>query len=101
MKGREDALVTLNMVPGESVYGERRISAQRADPAPPAMPTPTAPAETNENGTATTGGNAAVGPPQPSEYRIWNPFRSKLAAAVMAGIARRNPAGHRAHPSTS
>ena len=24
-RGKEDALVTLNMVPGESVYGEKRI----------------------------------------------------------------------------
>ncbi len=26
-RGKEDALVTKNMVPGESVYGEKRISA--------------------------------------------------------------------------
>lgn len=25
-RGKEDALVTLNMVPGEAVYGEKRIS---------------------------------------------------------------------------
>ena len=25
-KGKEDALVTLNMVPGDAVYGEKRIS---------------------------------------------------------------------------
>jgi len=25
-RGKEDALVTKNMVPGESVYGEKRIS---------------------------------------------------------------------------
>jgi len=25
-RGKEDALVTRNMVPGESVYGEKRIS---------------------------------------------------------------------------
>lgn len=27
-RGREDALVTLNMVPGEAVYGEKRISVE-------------------------------------------------------------------------
>eukprot|EP01018_Ginkgo_biloba_P027294 Gb_33899 [translate_table: standard] len=54
-KAKEDALVTKNMVTGESVYGEKRISVQ------------------NEDGTKT-------------EYRIWNPFRSKLAAAILGGV---------------
>ena len=27
-RGKEDALVTRNMVPGESVYGEKRISVE-------------------------------------------------------------------------
>jgi rRNA 2'-O-methyltransferase fibrillarin len=27
-RGKEDALVTLNMVPGEAVYGEKRISVE-------------------------------------------------------------------------
>lgn len=27
-KGKEDALCTKNMVPGESVYGEKRVSVQ-------------------------------------------------------------------------
>jgi len=53
-KGKEDALVTLNMVPGESVYGEKRI-----------------PIEENE---------------KKIEYRAWNPFRSKLAAAILGGV---------------
>ncbi|KFD69252.1 hypothetical protein M514_04544 [Trichuris suis] len=53
-RGREDALVTLNLVPGESVYGEKRVSVE----------------EGNEK----------------KEYRIWNPFRSKLAAAIMGGL---------------
>jgi rRNA 2'-O-methyltransferase fibrillarin len=55
VKGREDALATKNIAPGESVYGEKRVSIPGAD---------------------------AV----PIEYRVWNPFRSKLGAAVMAGI---------------
>merc|ERR1712072_785322 len=52
----DDALVTRNMVPGESVYGEKRISV--------------------ESGTEG----------QKIEYRGWNPFRSKLAAAVLGGV---------------
>ncbi|XP_062000037.1 rRNA 2'-O-methyltransferase fibrillarin 1-like [Rosa rugosa] len=54
-KGKEDALVTKNMVPGEAVYNEKRISVQQ------------------EDGTKV-------------EYRIWNPFRSKLAAAILGGV---------------
>ena len=54
VKGKEDALATINMVPGESVYGEKRVSVD------------------NE------GTNV--------EYRVWNPFRSKLAAAMMGGL---------------
>lgn len=53
-RGKEDALVTLNLVPGSDVYGEKRISVE------------------NE-------GNKI-------EYRVWNPFRSKLAAAILGGI---------------
>jgi len=56
-KGKEDALVTKNMAPGESVYGEKRISVE--DPA--------------EEG-------------KKIEYRLWNPFRSKIAAAVLGGV---------------
>ncbi|KAJ4868259.1 putative mediator of RNA polymerase II transcription subunit 36b [Raphanus sativus] len=54
-KGKEEALVTKNLVPGEAVYNEKRISVQ------------------NEDGTKT-------------EYRVWNPFRSKLAAAILGGV---------------
>ena len=55
-RGKEDALVTRNMVPGDSVYGEKRISVEGTE------------------------GTDKV------EYRVWNPFRSKLAAAVLAGV---------------
>ncbi|KAL6129594.1 hypothetical protein ACLB2K_072944 [Fragaria x ananassa] len=55
VKGKEDALVTRNMVPGEAVYNEKRISVQ------------------NEDGTKV-------------EYGIWNPLRSKLAAAILGGV---------------
>ncbi|XP_041427656.1 rRNA 2'-O-methyltransferase fibrillarin [Xenopus laevis] len=53
-RGKEDALVTKNLVPGESVYGEKRISV--------------------EDGEVKT------------EYRAWNPFRSKIAAAILGGV---------------
>ncbi|XP_056619116.1 rRNA 2'-O-methyltransferase fibrillarin [Triplophysa dalaica] len=53
-RGKEDALVTKNMVIGESVYGEKRINVEE--------------------------GETKI------EYRAWNPFRSKLAAAILGGI---------------
>lgn len=54
-RGKEDALCTRNLVPGDSVYGEKRISVDEVD-------------------------GAKV------EYRVWNPFRSKLAAAIIGGV---------------
>jgi len=54
-KGKEDALVTRNLVPGESVYGEKRITTEDIEG-------------------------------KKIEYRVWNPFRSKIAAAVVGGI---------------
>jgi len=48
--------VTRNLVPGESVYGEKRLSAEAAE------------------------GEEKV------EYRVWNPFRSKLGAGIVGGI---------------
>lgn len=53
-RGKEDALVTRNMVVGDSVYGEKRIVVE------------------NDG--------------EKVEYRVWNPFRSKLAAAILGGI---------------
>ncbi|XP_077070998.1 rRNA 2'-O-methyltransferase fibrillarin isoform X2 [Siphateles boraxobius] len=53
-RGKEDALVTKNMVIGESVYGEKRINVEE--------------------------GETKI------EYRAWNPFRSKLAAAILGGV---------------
>lgn len=54
VKGKEDALATKNMVVGESVYGEKRVSVDD--------------------------GAGSI------EYRVWNPFRSKLAASIMGGL---------------
>ncbi|KAG8347277.1 putative Fibrillarin tRNA methyltransferase complex GCD14 subunit [Trypanosoma vivax] len=56
-KGKADSLCTLNMVPGVSVYGEKRVEVG-----------------------ATQGGD------EKKEYRLWNPYRSKLAAAIYAGV---------------
>ena len=49
-------LVTRNLVPGESVYGEKRITIDGGE----------------EEGKI--------------EYRVWNPFRSKLAAGILGGM---------------
>ncbi|KAK4250761.1 hypothetical protein VTI28DRAFT_4690 [Corynascus sepedonium] len=59
--GKEDLLATANLVPGESVYGEKRISVENAGKGDDAVATKT-------------------------EYRIWNPFRSKLAAGILGGL---------------
>lgn len=56
MRGKDDALMTKNLVPGESVYNEKRVSVEEKD---------------------TT---------DKIEYRVWNPFRSKLAAAIVGGV---------------
>ncbi|GAM24776.1 hypothetical protein SAMD00019534_079510, partial [Acytostelium subglobosum LB1] len=57
VKGKEEAFATLNSTPGESVYGEKRVSVE-----------------------STTGGT------DKKEYRMWNPFRSKIAAALHKGV---------------
>ena len=126
-RGKEDALVTRNMVPGESVYGEKRISVEqvRARGAGPCWPAAAAaaaaaaagccwcvPRQPGRAGPGVASGSAAPSrrprrwqPACPSltqrhlhpptraqeggdkiEYRVWNPFRSKLAAAVLAGV---------------
>lgn len=54
-------LVTKNLSPGESVYGEKRISVD-------------------------TPSTEADGAPTKTEYRVWNPFRSKLAAGILGGL---------------
>lgn len=59
-------MVTMNITPGESVYGEKRIQVQNA------------PAAADANGDTPTATN--------TEYRVWNPFRSKLAAGIIGGI---------------
>ena len=56
LRGKDDALVTKNLNPGESVYNEKRVSVE-------------------DKATETK-----------TEYRVWNPFRSKIAAAIVGGI---------------
>jgi len=53
-KGKDDALLTLNMDPGHSVYNEKRLTVEEGE--------------------------------KKIEYRVWNPFRSKVAAAIVGGI---------------
>jgi len=60
--GKEDGIATRNLTPGESVYGEKRVSVDQV--------------EQNEDGTSST---------TKVEYRTWNPFRSKLCAAIAGG----------------
>lgn len=47
------------MAPGESVYGEKRVSIATSN---------------------------AEGEEEKVEYRVWNPFRSKLAAGILGGL---------------
>lgn len=67
-RGKEDLLVTKNMTPGEAVYGEKRVSVD--------SPTPVV--------TDTANGDAPIN--TKVEYRVWNPFRSKLAAGILGGL---------------
>ena len=75
-RGKEDMLVTKNITPGESVYGEKRIAVETS-----------ANAVTSDqaNGDA-NGDTAGPGPATKTEYRVWNPFRSKLAAGILGGL---------------
>lgn len=67
-------LVTKNLTPGESVYAEKRISVENSSAALP-------------NGEAADNALNAIAPiPTKVEYRVWNPFRSKLAAGILGGL---------------
>mmetsp|Transcript_25244 Transcript_25244/g.39396 ORF Transcript_25244/g.39396 Transcript_25244/m.39396 type:complete len:295 (-) Transcript_25244:59-943(-) len=66
-KGKQDVLATLNMVEGVSVYGEKRVEVEV---------------------TGERGGSESQSAPAKKEYRMWNPYRSKLAAAIYNGIER-------------
>lgn len=66
-RGKEDLLVTKNLTPGEAVYGEKRISV-----------------DTPGSGANQANGDAPTS--TKTEYRVWNPFRSKLAAGILGGM---------------
>ncbi|KAH9411405.1 fibrillarin [Ordospora pajunii] len=53
-RGKEDLLLTKNMVPGVSVYGEKRVVVECDG--------------------------------EKVEYRMWNAYRSKLAAGIVCGV---------------
>ena len=56
--------MTLNLCPGDSVYGEKRVSVE-------------GPETNGVNGTAAAGAAAAAAAAK-IEYRVWNPFRYLL-----------------------
>ena len=129
-RGKEDALVTKNLVTGESVYGEKRVSVEarflllQGQLAVQTACTGISSANCGISGTNSPGHLESLQPslqlrfhavpawpdlihktqsgshtraawPMPhvmqtdgekTEYRLWNPFRSKLAAAVLAGL---------------
>jgi rRNA 2'-O-methyltransferase fibrillarin len=57
MRAANDSIMTKNFNPGESVYNEKRVSVEDKD---------------NND--------------QKTEYRVWNPYRSKLGAAIVGGV---------------
>ena len=84
-RGKEDLLVTRNLTPGESVYGEKRVAVETPADQRPDNNDPSSPSDaTMTNGTAPAAGSDAAA--SKVEYRVWNPFRSKLAAAIIGGL---------------
>ena len=69
---KEDLLVTLNFAPGQIVYGEKHIQIE-------SKPTSNTSSTTNNN-------NNSILPSPKIEYRVWNAFRSKLAACIINGV---------------
>ena len=63
---KEDVLCTRNFAPGCTVYGEKKISVDL----PVAM---------------VRGSDQQGSTGEKIEYRQWNPFRSKLGAAILVG----------------
>lgn len=57
-KGKDENLITPSFYPGESIYSEKRISAI----------------------------NPNTHSKEKREFRIWNPYRSKLCASIINGI---------------
>lgn len=59
-RGKEDHLLTRSLAPGIEVYGEKRITVENSEKGEDGAPVSTK-----------------------VEYRVWNPFRSKLAAGII------------------
>ena len=86
-RGKEDALVTRNLVPGESVYGEKRISVEVTS----FVPFPLFSVSLTDLFADLTFFifgfcSCSQEGEQKIEYRVWNPFRSKIAAAILGGV---------------
>ncbi|KAH8204097.1 hypothetical protein TruAng_001779 [Truncatella angustata] len=64
-RGKEDHLLTRSFAPGIEVYGEKRITVENSEKGEDGAPVSTK-----------------------VEYRVWNPFRSKLAAGIIGGIEK-------------
>jgi len=90
-RGKEDALVTKNMVMGESVYGGKKVVVEPHRHAGVFI------ARGKEDALVTKNmvmGESVYGEKRIAvedeagkvEYRVWNPFRSKLAAAILGGV---------------
>lgn len=73
VRGKDDSLATRNLVIGESVYGEKRVSVE-------------VPISKENNNADGKEGEEGVGAKEKIEYRFWSPFRSKLAAAIIGGV---------------
>jgi rRNA 2'-O-methyltransferase fibrillarin len=90
-RAKEDALCTLNSTPGKDVYGEKRISVTLLLSCFEAMLIILSGVQTL---TSTLCVLQVDGPPNEDgtpgakiEYRVWNPFRSKIAAAILGGMS--------------
>jgi len=80
-KGKDDALVTRNFDPGHSVYGEKRIVIEDKDAK--GGDGKDSKSSSSSSSAAATDSKQAEGK---VEYRVWNPFRSKLASAIVGGV---------------
>ena len=99
-RGKEDVLCTLNMVPGEAVYGEKRIAVEvniQSILLPAALSLLGRPFATVPSHAGLSDRNSLLASEPGScralqedgvkkEYRVWNPFRSKIAAAIVGGV---------------
>ena len=93
-KGKDDAIVTRNLVPGESVYGEKRMTVEVRPEYEIHLRLLLSVLLLLMSCCSAVllldcvygGLTASQAGEQKIEYRVWNPFRSKLCAALMGGI---------------